>query len=461
MKSLLNKRASMVAMAFIVTIAIAASLWFTVPAQAIFVTSTIPSSMTADGTYTFDVQIDIEAGEAVNINNIKVTIKNSNGVEVRSVVFTPDGTITSQSGGIVSVTRILPGYSGTSNLYAYGYGYHVTADWGYHTYDPGVGAGYGYGEGSPNTTQLKYRITINTTGMAAGSYKALAAVEVSSTLSFTSQHYPLTITSAPAGPAAQPGVTKVSDYVDAKGVFKQNVTAKSANNKVSTTIKQGTKGLTKEGKPLSEISILEMAKPPTPPKGGHVIGLAYDFGPDGATFSKPITITFNYNPDDLPDGVNAEDLVIAIWDENVWNEDTGDWGVWVELPSVVDTVNKTVTATVDHFTAFAVIVPPVVEEEEEEVPPVVEEEEEEEPPIVEEEEEEPPVVEEEEEEEPPVVEEEEEEIAPPVVEEKEGIAWWVWLIVGLASATAVGLLVYFLWWKWWRLRRLTGYKRID
>jgi len=449
----------MVAIALALTLAIAASLWFSVPAEAIFVTSTVPSSMTVGRTYSFDVQVDIEAGEAVNIDNIKLIIYNSNEVPVRLAFFTPDGTITHEepSGYVVSVTRILPGYSGSAvDFYAYGYGYDVNTGFGYHTYDPaGTGAGYGYGEGSSNTTQLKYRITIKTTGMAAGSYRALVAVEVSSTLSFLSQYYPLTVRSAPAAPAEEPGVTDVSDVVDEDGVFTEPVTAESEDGNASLTIGEGTTGLTAEGEPISEISIVEMeeANVPPPPEEGHVIGLAYDFGPDDATFDEPITISFTYDPDNLPEGVSEEDLVIAVWDE--------DAGEWVELPSVVDTENNTITATVDHFTAFAVVVLPVEEEEEppvgeeeEEEPPVgeEEEEEEEEPPVgeeeEEEEEEEPPVGEEEEEEEPPVgEEEEEEEITPPELGEKEGVAWWVWLIVGLASATVVGLLVYFLWWK--------------
>jgi len=449
-KNLIKKKSSMVAIALALTLAIAASLWFSIPAKAIFVTSTVPESMIAGSTYSFDVQIDIEAGEAVNIDDIKVIIYDSTlTTMVANVVFTPDGNITSQSGHFQSVVVVVPGYSSTSNLYAYGYGYHVTAGVGYHTYDPGTGAGYGYGEGSPNTTQLKYRITISTVGIATGSYKALAAVEVSGTLSFISQYYPLTITSAPAGgvPPPEPGVTDVSDVVDEDGVFIEEVTAESEDGNVSLTIGEGTTGLTAEGEPLSEISIVEMeeADVPPPPEEGHVIGLAYDFGPDDATFDEPITISFTYDPDDLPEGVSEEDLVIAVWDE--------DAGEWVELPSVVDTENNIITATVDHFTTFAVVVLPV-EEEEEEAPPVGEEEEEEEevPPVGEEEEEEeeaPPVGEEEEEEEevPPVGEEEEEEIAPPELEEEEGIAWWVWLIVGLASAAVVGLLVYFLWWR--------------
>jgi len=102
---------------------------------------------------------------------------------------------------------------------------------------------------------------------------------------------------------------------------------------------------------------------PPPPTEGHIIGITYNIGPAGATFSDDITLTFTYDPDDLPDGVNEEDLVIAIWDE--------DAGEWVELPSVVDTVNNTITATVSHFTPFAIIVPPPVEEEEVVTPPVV------------------------------------------------------------------------------------------
>ena len=73
-RSLIKKRSSMVAIALALTLAIAASLWFSVPAQAISVTSTVPSSMTVGRTYSFDIQIDVEAGEAVDIDDIKVII---------------------------------------------------------------------------------------------------------------------------------------------------------------------------------------------------------------------------------------------------------------------------------------------------------------------------------------------------------------------------------------------------
>ncbi|GAI11022.1 unnamed protein product, partial [marine sediment metagenome] len=51
--------------------------------------------------------------------------------------------------------------------------------------------------------------------------------------------------------------------------------------------------------------------------------------------------------DALPEGVAEEDLVIAYYDEEA--------GEWVELDCVVDTVNNIITASVAHFTTFAII----------------------------------------------------------------------------------------------------------
>jgi len=119
-----------------------------------------------------------------------------------------------------------------------------------------------------------------------------------------------------------------------------------------------------------------MDEPPPPPEDAHIIGLTYDLGPDGATFDPPIALTFTYDRDALPEGVAEEDLVLAYYDE--------ESGEWVELVGVVDTENNTITASVPHFTTFAVIgrTPPEEEEVPTVVPPVEEEEEEEEPEVV-------------------------------------------------------------------------------
>ena len=55
-----------------------------------------------------------------------------------------------------------------------------------------------------------------------------------------------------------------------------------------------------------------------------------------------------YDPAALPEGVAAEDLVLAYYD--------ADTGEWVELTDiVVDTVNNTVSGTTSHFTQFAIL----------------------------------------------------------------------------------------------------------
>ncbi|GAI77910.1 unnamed protein product, partial [marine sediment metagenome] len=104
---------------------------------------------------------------------------------------------------------------------------------------------------------------------------------------------------------------------------------------------------TEELESLDEITMVIMDEPPPPPEEAEIVGLAYDFGPDGATFDPPITLEYTYDPADFPEGVAEEDLVIAMWDEEL--------GEWVELPCTVDPVTHTITASVSHFTTFAVI----------------------------------------------------------------------------------------------------------
>ena len=149
------------------------------------------------------------------------------------------------------------------------------------------------------------------------------------------------------GPAPGPpaGTTDVSGMVSEVGVFQEPATALSEDGLCTFTIPEGTVGLTADLEPLNEINIQEMDDPPAPPEDANVIGLTYDFGPDGATFDPPITLTFSYDPADIPEGGTEEDLVIAWYDEVS--------GEWVELEGcVVDPETNTITAPVSHFTAF-------------------------------------------------------------------------------------------------------------
>ncbi len=144
-----------------------------------------------------------------------------------------------------------------------------------------------------------------------------------------------------------PGVTSVIGKVDEDGYFTEKVVAPSADGLAWVTIAEGIQGLDRFGYPINRITIVEMEDPPDPPTDHSVVGLVYDFGPDGSTFDPPITLTITYDPELIPDGVAEEDLTIAVWDK--------DTETWVKLPSVVDTENKTITAETDGFTGFAIL----------------------------------------------------------------------------------------------------------
>ena len=202
-----------------------------------------------------------------------------------------------------------------------------------------------------------------------------------------------------------------------EGEILETIEATSEDGMLTLTIPDGTIALDEDGNPLESLEVAVDETPPDPPEDAYIIGLAYDFGPDGATFDPPITLEYTYDPGALPEGVAEEDLVLAYYDEEV--------GEWVELECVVDTVNNTITADVEHFTTFAIIGAVTPPEEEEVVPP---EEEEVVPPEEEE-----------------VVLPPEEEVVPPeeVVPAKPLVNWPV--LSGIIGGVIVlGLIIFFL-----------------
>jgi len=139
--------------------------------------------------------------------------------------------------------------------------------------------------------------------------------------------------------------TTASFRISSDGEILETITATSADGMLTVTIPKGTIALDKSGDPLDSLETAVDESPPSPPEDAHVIGLAYDFGPDGATFDPAITFTWKYDPDALPEDVAEKDLVIAYYDTDKW----------VELDGMVDTEKNTITASVSHFTTFAII----------------------------------------------------------------------------------------------------------
>lgn len=152
-------------------------------------------------------------------------------------------------------------------------------------------------------------------------------------------------------------ITDVSGVVDEEtGAFTEEVTVESEFGNGKVTIEEGTVGKTKDGEPVSEIWLIEMYKEPSAPsEDTATVGVHYELGPHGTTFDRPVTITFAYYHNEIPERASEWDLVIVLWDKGV--------GEWVELEgSTVDTVNNVILAPVSHFgsryTLLAHVPPP-------------------------------------------------------------------------------------------------------
>jgi len=366
MKNLVNyKKLSRVAIAAALVFAVAASLWFAspTPVKALEIEITDPqgatlTSGTIGRTYEFQVKVSIEDDELLPIKNIDLKLY---CVDDSSTYYDEYTNLslgsqdyasypTSGAGAAASIKTSPDSNWGYSTI---GAGYVLWKGSGY-TFAPIVG-GYGYATGT-GTTAITYDIKWTPpSSWPTGGYRIEAEITAQDDQTFTQLSSQFTLSARHYGeaPGAPPavvveGVSDVSDVVTDEGAFTEEVAAESEDGNVEVIIEEDTIGLTEEGEPLSEISIIEMEEPPALPADSSVIALTYDLGPDGATFDPPITITLAYDPDEIPEGVNEENLVIAIWDE--------DAGEWITLEDcTVDPVTHTITAPVSHFTAFTVL----------------------------------------------------------------------------------------------------------
>ena len=70
------------------------------------------------------------------------------------------------------------------------------------------------------------------------------------------------------------------------------------------------------------------------------------FGTDGLVFNQPVRVTMSYRDADLS-GINESSIAMAWFDERTDS--------WDQIECTLDTTNKTVTAYVNHFSAYALI----------------------------------------------------------------------------------------------------------
>ncbi len=135
--------------------------------------------------------------------------------------------------------------------------------------------------------------------------------------------------------------------LDDSGRMVRDVTFTALNGSgLSLHINTGTRLLGSDGKPLAGLYCESSKNPPA--ATSQTVLSAYTLQPNGAQFNPEVTLIMKY--DDLPAGVIGSNLLIAWWDGTRWQL----------LGSLVDTVAKTVTAKVNHFTEFAIVVLPTL-----------------------------------------------------------------------------------------------------
>jgi hypothetical protein len=142
-----------------------------------------------------------------------------------------------------------------------------------------------------------------------------------------------------------PGITNISLYVNAEGIFLIPGRAFAEDRMAFLDFKKGVKALQRDGNPLKSVSIVPSENAPPSPEGTDNCSLAYDFGPTGSTFSPSVTLALIYDPDALPDNFDPRNIIIATWNSNSQR--------WEKLDNFfVDSSSHTVFTEVTHFSKF-------------------------------------------------------------------------------------------------------------
>jgi hypothetical protein len=111
----------------------------------------------------------------------------------------------------------------------------------------------------------------------------------------------------------------------------------AANGAVQLTFPQGAVNV-----PLS----LSVSPRTVTRRGGQSVrGTTYDFSPTGTTFNKPVQLTIKYRPDDVSSPSSPRIELGYLEGDSVWRR----------IPSRVDAAKYTVSASINHFSTYAIL----------------------------------------------------------------------------------------------------------
>jgi len=96
---------------------------------------------------------------------------------------------------------------------------------------------------------------------------------------------------------------------------------------------------------------------PPPPPGQDLLSRAFNFGPDGLTFSEPVFLTFSYTDAEIA-GLDEDNLTVLILDGTTWLSvpDCADPDIPDPDPCVAsrDTGANTLTVVTTHFSTYGI-----------------------------------------------------------------------------------------------------------
>jgi hypothetical protein len=134
------------------------------------------------------------------------------------------------------------------------------------------------------------------------------------------------------------------------GVVWANIQAVSMDTKTTLDIPYGTKCTNANGNALTSITITELSEPDAAQTAVTIVGTVYEFGPRGASFNPPITLTIEYDDDNLPSGTPESALSTAIWDM--------ESKTYKKVDCQVNTETNRITASISHFSRYTIISAP-------------------------------------------------------------------------------------------------------
>ncbi|MCK9278167.1 MAG: PKD domain-containing protein, partial [Methanoculleus sp.] len=164
-----------------------------------------------------------------------------------------------------------------------------------------------------------------------------------------------TSTSIPT-PTAVPGAAEPGRlHLGETGLVEESVRISSSDGIASLAIAEGVRAVDADGDPLAAVTLEHLSPvdvPPVPGVGTYAFaGYACIAGPEGAAFSPPVTLSFNF----------TEEQWDAVYNDSGQNGLLVQWynrsaDAWEEVPTTVHPETRSVEAVVLHFSQYALFV---------------------------------------------------------------------------------------------------------